>query len=493
MNILQACVDQNLFGRWFRDLATWRAWFSFFAAAFALPMTPDQFAIFQRCTGRTAPPDTPISEGWLICGRRAGKSFILALVAVFLAAFKDYRPYLAPGERATVLVIATDRRQARVILRYVRGFLTMIPFLKAMVERETAEAFDLNNQVTIEVGTASFRTVRGYTFAAVLADELAFWATDDAAEPDYEILDAVRPGLATIPGAILLCASSPYAKRGALHDAFRRHFGLDGDPILVWKAASRDMNPTLQQAVIDRAMERDPASAAAEWLAEFRNDIENFVAREAVEACIERGMRERAPVPGRHYRAFCDPSGGSSDAMTLAISHADGERAVIDAMREVRPPFSPEGVVDEFCSLLDRYGVGTVTGDRYAGEWPREQFRKRGITYEVSDLPKSDLYREMLPALNSRTMVLLDSDRLLNQVAGLERRTARSGRDSIDHAPGQHDDLANAVAGAVWLVTRAEKSGWTVGPIPFLEAGPESDHHHQDEWRRWHNKRGLQA
>jgi hypothetical protein len=30
---------------------------------------------------------------------------------------------------------------------------------------------------------------------------------------------------------------------------------------------------------------------------------------------------------------------------------------------------------------------------------------------------------------------------------GLERRTARGGRDSIDHAAGAHDDLANVVAG----------------------------------------------
>ena len=39
----------------------------------------------------------------------------------------------------------------------------------------------------------------------------------------------------------------------------------------------------------------------------------------------------------------------------------------------------------------------------------------------------------------------------LAQLCGLERRTARGGRDSIDHAPGGHDDLANAVAGAAAL------------------------------------------
>jgi len=42
---------------------------------------------------------------------------------------------------------------------------------------------------------------------------------------------------------------------------------------------------------------------------------------------------------------------------------------------------------------------------------------------------------------------LLDHPKLLNQLSNLERRTARSGRDNIDHQPGGHDDVANAVAG----------------------------------------------
>lgn len=155
-----------------------------------------------------------------------------------------------------------------------------------------------------------------------------------------------------------------------------------------------------------------------------------------------------APLAANNYRAFVDPSGGSADSFTMAISHRDGERIVIDAIREVRPPFSPEGVVDDFSILLKTYRVYQVSGDRYAGEWPREQFKKRGITYRCADKTKSDLFRDLLPLLNSGQIVLPKSDRLVNQLTGLERRVARSGKDSIDHSPGSHDDLANSVAGA---------------------------------------------
>lgn len=265
VTILDAIRDSHLFAPWFKDEATWRAWQAFLAALFALPMTPEQLAMYQRCTGRTQLPAAPVSEGWLVCGRRAGKSFTLALIAVFLACFRDWQPYLAPGERATVMVIATDRKQARVIFRYIRALLSNVPMLARMIERETLEAFDLSNSVSIEVQAASYRSTRGYTIVAALCDEIAFWPTDNAAEPDYEIINALRPGMATIPGAMLLCASSPYARRGALWDARRRHFGKDGDPILIWQAETRTMNPTVPQRVIEEAMERDPASAANTW------------------------------------------------------------------------------------------------------------------------------------------------------------------------------------------------------------------------------------
>ena len=213
----------------------------------------------------------------------------------------------------------------------------------------------------IEVHTASFRCTRGYALLRALLDELAFWPGDDSAEPDYEVLSALRPGMATIPGAMLLCASSPYARRGALFDAHRKHFGKDGDPVLVWHAPTRDMNPTVPQRVIDEATERDPASAAAEYGAKFRSDVESFVNREAVEACVSVGVRERPPISGVTYSAFVDPSGGSADSMTLAIGHQEDDVAVLDAIRERRPPFSPEDVVREFAALLKSYRITKCT------------------------------------------------------------------------------------------------------------------------------------
>ena len=87
-------------------------------------------------------------------------------------------------------------------------------------------------------------------------------------------------------------------------------------------------------------MERDAASAASEWLAQFRTDIAAWIARNALQACVSTGVYERPPQVGLRYSAFVDPSGGSSDSMTLAIAHKIGDTAILDCVREVRPPFS---------------------------------------------------------------------------------------------------------------------------------------------------------
>jgi hypothetical protein len=263
--------------------------------------------------------------------------------------------------------------------------------------------------------------------------------------------------MATIPGAMLLAASSPYARRGELYRAFREHHGQDDDPTLVWRASTRTMNPSVPQSFIDRESERDPASAAAEYGAEFRTDIESFVRREVVDAATIPGRYELPPNELiRNYTAFVDTSGAGADSFTLGITHIDKDgRLILDAARERRPPFSSEAVVGEFVALLKSYRIRQVVGDAYGGDWPREQFRKLGVDYKVSDKNKSELYLEFLPALNSGKVELLDHPRLAAQLAGLERRTARSGKDSVDHPPGSHDDLINAAAGALVLAATA--------------------------------------
>src|SRR6516164_6806601 len=313
MNIVSALHDPKVFGHHFQG-STWAAWRVFLTALFGLELTPIQLAVFQRFTGRAAPPTKPLQEAWLVVGRRGGKSFVLAVIAVFLACFRDWRPYLGPGEVGTVMIIAKDRAQARSIKNFISGLLHDTPLLRRVIKEETAESIRLRNRIVVEIHTASYRSTRGYTIIAALLDEVAIWESDErSAEPDAEVINAIKPGMATVPGAMLLCASSPHARRGALWEAYRKHFGQDGDPVLVWQAPTRAMNATVPQGFIDQHMTDDPARAQAEYFAQFRSDVAAFVAREVVEAAVVPGRHELPPMDGVRYTPFCDPSGGSSD------------------------------------------------------------------------------------------------------------------------------------------------------------------------------------
>ena len=165
--------------------------------------------------------------------------------------------------------------------------------------------------------------------------------------------------------------------------------------------------------------------------------------------------------------------------MTLSISHPEGEKVLLDAIRETKPPFSPEDCVSDFVTLMKQYRLTEVYGDRWGGEFCREQFEKRGIAYKVSEKPKSDLYKEFLPLINSRRVELLDLPRLTSQLIGLERRTARGGRDFIDHGQNGHDDVANSVAGAV-VIASGLCTGDDFNLREYLEAyGPNR------KWGAW--------
>ena len=169
-------------------------------AIHGLPITNlAELALYEQCTGRETPPTEPASEAWLICGRRAGKGRIAAMSAVHAAFRGGYN--LSPGERGIVLVLATNRAQGQIVLRYIKALISSVPSLAKHVTDERAEAIELDNGITIEVGTTSSKTTRGFTLCGVICDETAFWRDESSFDPGHAVLAALRPGLATTGGA----------------------------------------------------------------------------------------------------------------------------------------------------------------------------------------------------------------------------------------------------------------------------------------------------
>lgn len=451
MNIVEFISDDALLGPHFRG-DSWARWKACLKAAFAQPMNARDGELFNEVAGGRAPPPKPVGEFVALVGRGGGKDSVAAALAAYIAVTGDFSR-LRPGEKGSILCIATDRDQSGIAFNYIRGLFEQVPMLAGMVERTTADTIDLSNGAEIVVATNSFRAVRGRTIVCAIYDEVCFWHSDDYAHPDVEVDAAVGPGLARWPGALRVMISSVYRRSGLAYSRWKAAFGVDDADTLVVVGDTLQFNPNFDRKVIDRELARDYERASAEYLSRWRDDLSAFIDRAAIEACIVPGCYERARVSGVVYIAFCDPSGGRGDSFTLAIAHRgkDG-RAILDAIREIQPPFVPAAVVAEFAMLLKSYNIREVTSDNYAGEWPVSQFREHGITYKASEKVRSLLYLDFLPLVNSGSVELLDHERSVNQLCALERRVARSGKDSVNHPDGGHDDIANSIAGVLVLV-----------------------------------------
>jgi hypothetical protein len=438
------------------------AWRSYFASLFGLPMTQDMLATYRACTNRVDPPTEQAKESWLVCGRRAGKSYATAILAVFLACFVDYSTVLSPGERGVCAIIAPDRSQAAVICDYVKGLLRLSPLLSDKVIRETANSVTLDNGIRIAVHTASFRKIRGHTLIACCLDELAMMRGSESAEPDHELIKAIRPALATTKG-MLLCLSSPYGRSGALWEAYRDHFGKPGSK-LVWQSPSKLMNGTIPDDVIEAAIALDPHAGRAEWYAEFRSDVARLYSHDLLEASVDQSRQDELPPRyGVQYHGFFDGSGGTSDSACLAIAHAEDDGTVVlDVVREVLPPFDAEQTIERFCQLLTEYGVPRCYGDRWGGTHTPQTFAKFGIEYVVTGTAaddtklgsKADIMANALPLFTSGRVLLPNLPKLLAQLGSLERSLSKTGRESVGVRRGLHDDIANSCCGALLLASQ---------------------------------------
>jgi hypothetical protein len=429
-----------------------------------LPLDDTELALWRQLSGRQTAPTEPFTEIYLLKPRRAGGTLFAAALGLH-AALQDHRRELGPGEIATVGFIAADTKQARQLRNYAGGLIDDSPAIAAKVTGRTRSTITFEHRMQIEIHVASFRSTRGYSFAAVIIDELAYLRDEFSASPDTELIRAVDPGLSNLNGR-LFGLSTPHVRRGHLFDMWQAHYGKDGDGVLVLQASAHaQLNPRITQAVIDRAMAKDPEAARAEWFGEFRGDVSQWLNDELIDAALQgrTGGRKHPPV------AFVDVSGGRHDASCLALAHREdvGEpaarappRLVLDVLEHVKAPHEPSVVVERFCSILKDYKLSKVTGDRYGAEWVSSAFKQRGITYEAAELDKSGIYGEVLAPFAERRVTLLDDRRLVTELRMLERKPRTGGKsDMIDHPPNGHDDAANSCAGALWLADAGKGGG----------------------------------
>jgi hypothetical protein len=463
-NILDFVTDSQLLG-----LSVSPAQRTLLKSLYGLALNKEEHELWTQCTNRFSYPGHPFREATVLAGARGGKdSRIATPVVAYEAVFGQHDQYLGKGEFGILPLVAQDARATRIAFGYLKDAFTRSPLLAALVQDITALEIKLNNRLSALCFPCTQSALRGWSNPCGAMSEVAFYRFEGAADSDVEIQASIRRGMLSFPNPKLIKISTPYLKSGLLYQDFKRFFGVDSRDVLVWRASSLLMNPSLKAERLAQERTLDEARYFREYEAQFLEDLDTMFPVALVESLVFTSRRELPAQPGFSYTATCDTTGGSTsvnaDTFTFTIVHVEGrgdQQIVIQDVLKGWQGSDLSGIVHEIATRLRHYRITEIRGDKYAGAWVRQAFQREGIQYRDADLSKSEAYLEAEPLFTQRRVQLLDHPQLIRELTLLERRPRPQGRTVVDHPVGSHDDHANVLCLAVALVATHPRRPWS--------------------------------
>lgn len=448
-------------------------------ATYGLELNSAELDIYRLATGREIYEPREHKEATVIVGRQGGKT---SRIGAIIAAYEACRDHgLKRGERAYVLLIAPVTKQAQIALGSIRNFFLTSPPLKNKVVKFRMNEIDLDNGITIACYPCSQITIRGLRVVAAVLDELGFWRDEvTAANPAEDVLNALRPAMATFTNHKLIKISTPYRKEGVLWRDYKERAERD---YLVWQLSSAEMNPSISSDFLENERRRDEESFRREFLAQFTDHIEGWIGFETLEQCVIKSCTERPPVTDAIYAAAVDPA-FKGDDFALAIAHRLPDGTIILDHTATwtgtrKAPLGFEWVCGEIARTLKRYGLNNVTGDQHCAAIIQQEFLKLGIRYQevtFAAATRLDLFGNLKHLLIQRKIQILDKPELLRQLRSLEEHKSIRGNIEVRSAYDVKDDLAVAAA-----LVAFQLSGIDVDPMPAFQLGRV--------WRPWDDVR----
>lgn len=422
----------------------------------------------------------------LVVGRRAGKSTLSAILSIYFAIIRNWKPFLKKHPYATVLILSHSREFSEEILDLIRNFINESPVLCRLLDQSKDKKmrktlFSLAvpfrrdrakwefSKVVIQVGAASKKTVRGKATVVVLCDEIAFWnLSDKASDKDDEILRALRPALMQFKQyALLIKLSSPGIKQGMLYKEYQQSRRLGGSDKLpenyvVFKAPTWVWNDIIEEREFREELAIDPHGFGSEYRGDFIDSISNFISPELVDLCKVSGVISQMPEPKDIdvvYHAAIDAA-FKKDRFTFTIVGAIRgkiKQYVMKAWHGSRiKPVKAKEVADYVQKVSKDYGFSKVYADQYAFQPLKEIFLQYGVELEERTFTNS--YKKQIlfnykSLIHSQKIDLLDNETLIDETKQLVVEQTDTGTVRIGHPPGGHDDHAIATAVATFAAT----------------------------------------
>jgi hypothetical protein len=439
-------------------------------ALYGIELSRPEMLAYCEMTEGLRPRKGGYQDAALVCGTRGGKTDLAAIIGTYETV--KWGPLLEsmliPGQIATGILVAENRRQAGIVRGYIEGnFHTLeekgIEVLARTHAQEKAVTGDCIKTVwplEIVIYPASKAAMRGVTGLWFIADEIAWWESAEGAyNQDTEVIRAARSRFATLarirPKRILL--SSPNAEQGVLWDEYCKRAS---NRTMVVQAPSWLLNPTIPQEFLDTEQEKDAEAYNRDYAAIFSKvgGGNTFLPGEIVDQCVDRGRQQVPPKAGYEYLAFIDAA-FKRDRFSFAIGHRENDgseaKVIIDHSRHWTPPkgkpLNDTEVVAEIVGDLRPYGIDRVHGDQFADIPLKTSFKELGVAFvemPITSESKYDMYKNMRAALRAGMVSLPDDAIVIRDLKSLVKKETPTGKASV-HAPkrkGSYDDAAVVVS-----------------------------------------------
>jgi hypothetical protein len=416
---------------------------------YGLPLNDIELDIFKRGTARDLYIPTEQSELTLIAGRQSGKTSVVAAVIALFEAFQEHG--VPPGQRAYIFIIAPVIQQASTAFRSIRHYILNSPVLSQCVLKTRKNEIELKNGVVIACRACSKGSVRGDPVICAILDEVAFFRHEDnSANPDHEVLNAIRPAMATLSNTKLIKISTPFRKEGTLWAEFQQRGQL---PYCVWQLSSEEMNPAISKSFLDKARRANEDTFRREHLAEFVDSNCTWITPELLDQCIMHGRCELPRVLHGTYAAAIDPAFQSNDFGFAILHRSDhGDVSVACALRwtgtkAIHLDFAM--VCSQIRMKLDQYGINNLVADQYCFARLKQHFARLNIFYRefpFSTGTRASLFGNLRQLIIQGKIAIPDDPELLRQLRSLEEVRTANGNIDIRPARSAKDDLAIGVA-----------------------------------------------
>lgn len=412
----------------------------------------------------------PYTRGAWAIGRRSGKTFSAAIMALYclIALGPIYQTCLLPGENFYVFFIANNETQAKIGLRQLRILLNQSPLLKKLIieDKITGTEIPLHTGGVFKAVTSNGAGLRGFPVAFIIIDEAAHFTSGSGPKTGENLFTAVSPSMAQFGkyGRILLI-SSPWTKQGIFYKLYEQGRSGDYSTIHAVNYPTWEMNPRITPEFLEDERRQDPIKFNIEYGAEFAADYRSFVDYDLLrEAIVSDSPFEFQSKFKYKYFLALDPA-LVGDAYTAAIGHVEEGNVVIDLFHEFIPSFEQgERTVVDIAEVENwilrqhqAYRFAKIVLDQCQSAATIQRLGKKVGKSRIQELTwttksKTEAYSYLKELFNTRRLKMYYHETAIHQFKNLQVIYSAGGRWTVSGGSGPKvDDYCSVVAAIAYL------------------------------------------